>query len=148
MKTYFVKSLFRTAASGAASNLDRNHDPSLTLVEERIVMFEAKDDRDALQQAAREARAYARDTHVNPYGQRVKTRFLGALSSYELFETLAPGEEVFSETEVVAAEVPDAELVDRRMGHAESAAERRRRINFCNREFYVRREAGAKRKRK
>jgi hypothetical protein len=109
VKIFFVKSLYRAATTGRASNVDRNFDPTITLVEERIVMFAAADADDALRQAAREARASARDMHVNPYGRRVKTRFLGALSAYESFATPASGLEIFSETEVVSASVPDDE---------------------------------------
>jgi hypothetical protein len=148
MRTFFVQSVYRTAATGRPTNVDRNFDPTTTLVEERIVMFTASDADDALRQAAREARAYVRETHVNPYGQRVKSRFLGALSAYELFEPLAPGIEVFSGTEVFPDSVSDDEVIDRRMGHEESRAESGRRINVAHAEFYSRQEVPPEPKRK
>lgn len=138
MRTYFVQSAYRREAMGRPSDVDGNFDPTVTLVEVRIVMFAAADERDALRQATREARAYARETYLNAYGQRVKIRFLGALSAYELFEPLAPGIEVYSTTEVVSSSVTDDELIDRRMGHVESKADFTRRINIAHAEYITR----------
>jgi hypothetical protein len=144
MRTWFVQSVYRKQATGRPSGVDRNFDPTVTLVEQRIVMFAAADADDALRQAKREARAYARETYLNAYGQRVKMRFLGALSAYELFEPLAPGIEVYSTTEVVSTAVTDDEVIDRRMGHAASNADLTRRINIAHAEFITREPAPLK----
>jgi Domain of unknown function (DUF4288) len=109
---YGVKTLFRTEAVGKPIARDAAYDSTVSLVEERVVLFRARSFGAAIRAAEREARRYARRGYVNPYGPRVLTRYLGACDAFELFG--APGEraEVFSMTEVVPKRVPDQAVVD------------------------------------
>jgi Domain of unknown function (DUF4288) len=71
-----------------------------TLVEERVVLFEAKDFEDAIEQAESDAHQYCERTKfVNIYGQSVKLNFLGAVDAFAISD-VAPsaGCEVYSFT--------------------------------------------------
>jgi len=141
---YGVKTLFRTAAVGRSMARDAAYDARMSLVEERVVLFKARSFTGAIRAAESEARRYARRRHVNPYGQRVVTRYLGACNAFELFETPGVRAEVFSMTEVVPKRVSDRTVVDRRLGFkVNEKADRLRRRNILNREFSgsVRRDA-------
>ena len=141
---YGVKTLFRTAAVGKPTARDDAYDARVTLVEERVVLLKARGFGAAIRAAEGEARRYARRRHVNPYGQRVVRRYLGACNAFELFEAPGVRAEVFSMTEVVPRRVSDRTVVDRRLGHTvNEKADRLRRRNILNREFSgsVRRDA-------
>ncbi len=135
LKWFGVKTLFRTAAVGKPDAPNGAYNS--TLVEERIVLFRARSFEDAIREAEREARVYARASHLNPYGQRVVTRYLGACDAFELFDPPRAGAEVFSTTEVVAKRVSDKGVVNQRLGHAETVREHKCRGHFLNREFSV-----------
>jgi hypothetical protein len=138
LATYFVRSLYRSAPEGEPDDDedDRFRD-DLALVEDRIVLIRAASMAEALDLGMREATAYAEDVHVNPYGQLVRTRFLGEVEASELSETLGHGVEVFSSTFLVRADVSDARIRRMRMP-SETSALRRSRIVFCHREFWRR----------
>jgi len=141
---YGVKTLFRTEAVGKPAARDRAYDGSVSLVEERVVLFKARGFDEAIRAAEKEARRYARRRYVNPYGQRVVTRYLGACNAFAMFEAPARGAEVFSLTEVVRKKVSDRTVLDRRLGQrVDDKADRLRRRNILNREFSgsVRRDA-------
>jgi|SRR5437867_4092962 len=130
-----VKTLFRTAAVGKPVAPDEAYDPDTSIVEERVVLFRARGFGQAIREAEREACSYARSQHVNPYGQRVVTRYLGACEAFELLDFRGAGSEVFSTTEVVPRRVPDKAVVNQRLGHAETAGDSRRRRNVLDREL-------------
>ena len=133
---YGVKTLFRTAAAGRPVARDAAYDARVSLVEERVVLFKARGFAAAIRAAESEARRYARHRYVNPYGQRVVTRYLGACNAFELFETPGVRAEVFSMTEVVPKQVSDRAVVDRRLGlKTNKNTDRLRRRNILNREF-------------
>ena len=135
-KWYGVKTLFRTAAVGRPMARDIDYDASVSLVEERVVLFKTSGFGSAIRAAEGEAHRYARVHHVNPYGQRVVTRYLGVCDAFELFEAPGAGAEVFSMTEVIPRRVSDRTVVDRRFGQrVAEKADRRRRRNILNREF-------------
>ena len=133
---YGVKTLFRTAAGGKPVARDAAYDGSVFLVEERVVLFKANGFDAAIRAAEKEARRYARRRYVNPYGQRVVTRYLGVCNAFELFEAPGVQAEVFSMTEVVPKQVPDRTVVDRRLGpKVDEKTDRLRRRNILNREL-------------
>jgi hypothetical protein len=143
--TWFgVKTLFRTKAVGKPIARDPAYDATVSLVEERIVLFKARGFGAAIRAAEAEARHYARRHHLNPYGQRVVTRYLGACDAFELFEPPSKQVEVFSTTEVVPKRVSDRSIVGQRLGpRMDAKADHARRRNILNREFSgsVRRDA-------
>ena len=86
--------------------------------------------------AEAEARRYAGRRHVNPYGQQVITRYLGACDAFELFEPPGENAEVFSTTDVVPKRMPDRQVIEQRMGlRVDERTDRARRRNILNREF-------------
>ena len=90
---------------------------------------------EAIRAAEKEARAYAKLDYVNPYGQRVVMRYLGACETFELFDPPGHAREVFSTTELVSKRVPDRLVIDRRMGIDEGPRPSLRRKKFLNQEF-------------
>ena len=113
-----MRTLYRLAADGKPKSRDRHFDPESTLIEDRIVMFQAIDFDDAIAQAIKEARSYSRQTRfVNMYGQRVRMRFLDASDAFKISDGKpAAGSEVYSSTELVRAPVSDSAVIIRRMG--------------------------------
>jgi hypothetical protein len=131
-----VKTLFRTEAVGKPTVRDRAYDANASLVEERVVLFKAHSFAAAIRAAEAEARRYAGHRHVNPYGQQVITRYLGACDAFELFD--APGEkaEVFSTTDVVPKDVADRHVIEQRFGpRVDMKTDRAGRRNVLNRDF-------------
>jgi hypothetical protein len=86
----------------------------------------------ALRKAEVEAKKYASNWHRNPYGQRVRTRYLGCVDAYHMFDDLRAGAEVFSDTEVVPRRVSDSAIVDRQVGRPESKRRHSSRRNILN----------------
>jgi hypothetical protein len=121
---YGVRTLYRLAAEGTPRSRDRHFDPESTLIEDRVVLFQAIDFDDAIAQGIKEGRFYCRQTKfVNLYGQKVRMRFLNACDAFRIFEGKpATGVEVYSSTEEVRASVSDRAVVERRMGPKDSGA--------------------------
>lgn len=70
----------------------------------KIVSFlvRARSIDEAIRKGECEAHKYAAEaSHRNPYGQRVKRRYLNDCDAFELWDDPANGDEVFSTTEVV-----------------------------------------------
>ena len=132
---YAVKTLYRWSAVGAPVATDAAYDSTASLVEERVVLFKASSFQEAIRAAEREARAYVDCEHINPYGQRVKMRYLGACDAYHLFYPPVAGAEVFSSTEIMAKSLRDKSIVERRMGLVETTRSARRRKKFLDREL-------------
>jgi hypothetical protein len=112
---------------------DRYFDPDSTLIEDRVVLFQATSFDDAIAQGIREGRSYSRQTKfVNLYGQRVRMRFLHACDAFEIPEGKpGAGCEVYSSTELVRSSVPDSSVIRRRMG-PEAAGPPKKRYKFIN----------------
>jgi hypothetical protein len=134
-KWFGVKTLYRTTTLGRPPVTDSAYDPSGTLVEERVVILRARSHAEARRKAKAEATRYAKREHFNPYGQRVRTRWLSASESFELFDKPDDLVEVWSSTYIIPASVRDKEVVVRALGAHETAAQRKRRKKFLNREF-------------
>lgn len=132
---YGVKTLYRTSAVGKPRATDAFYDPALTLVEERVVLLRARSFNEAIRRAEREAAGYAKSPQYrNPYGQRVRCRYLKACDAYELPDPPGFGVEVFSRTELVSADVHDDRINDRQLGAEEKRPDPRRK-NFLNELF-------------
>lgn len=110
---YGVRTLYRLTAKGRPKSRDKYYDRDSTLVEDRIVLFQANRFDDALAQGEKEARSYCRRTRfVNIYGQQVRMRYLDACDAFEIFDKkIAAGSEVYSSTELVGASVRDSALI-------------------------------------
>jgi hypothetical protein len=94
----------------------KDFDPAETQVEDRVVIFQAADFEDAIAMAEDEARAYCAETFRNPYGQKIRIRFLGALEAFNMFDPPTSGCEVFSSMVVAKSAVADEKIVAARLG--------------------------------
>lgn len=121
---YAVKSLFRTRiVSGAGAT---QH----SLIEERIVLYDAATADEAIALAEADAEAYAAaGEHLNIDGDRVITTSLGAYDAYALVEEPGHRREVFSSTFLFAAGDEDDAIVTRLMPPA-GEGEQRARMKF------------------
>ena len=119
---YGVRTLFRVVAVGKPRWTDRYFDPASTLIEDRVVLFQATDFGDAIKQAENEARRYRKATRfVNIYGQSVRLKFLGATDAFSILDDQpGTGCEVYSSTAIVPNSVRDARLVRERFGEKDS----------------------------
>jgi hypothetical protein len=108
-------------ATGKPKWTDRYFDPTSTLVEDRIVLFQASDFDDAVKQAEAEARRYCKATkYMNVYGQSVRIKFLGATDAFSMLDNLpTTRSEVYSTTAIVANTVRDASVVTKWWGKKE-----------------------------
>ena len=131
---YGVKTIYRTKAIGKPRHADARFDAEGTLIEERVVLFRARNFDEAIRKAGKEAHAYSTASYRNIYGQRVVQRYLGACDAYELFESPAASIEVFSSTEVVPGSVSNREVLNRRLGE-EGRPKRTKRTKFFNAEL-------------
>ncbi len=113
--------LFRLVTTGKPTWTDRYFDPKSTLVEDRIVLFQATDFDDAIKQAKAEAKRYCASTkYTNIYGQRVRLKFLGETDAFEIAdEEPATGCEVYSTTAIVPTSLRDASVVTKWWGKAD-----------------------------
>ena len=133
---FAVRTLFRWEATGRPSAVDADFDPDLTLVEDRLVLVKARDGAEAVRKGETEAKRYAAFGWRNPYGQRVRTRYLGACDAHEIDEDdLGPNVEIFADLHGVPKEATDRALVGRFLGSALSAREVRRRRKFADAEL-------------
>ena len=135
IRWFGVKTVYRTSAVGKPRAIDDHYDPEGTLVEERVVLFRARDHDDAIEKGEREAEKYTADRHTNPYGQSVISRRLRAIESFKLYEEPDKGTEVWSATRVVPVSVPNKRIIDTFFGDSETKAQLRRRKKYLNREF-------------
>jgi hypothetical protein len=110
---YGIRTLFRLVAVGKPKWTDRHFDPGSTLVEDRVVLFQATNPVDAVRQAEAEAKRYCKATrYQNIYGQRVRLKFLGATDAFSMFDnTPGAGSEVYSTTAIVPNSIRDSRVV-------------------------------------
>jgi hypothetical protein len=122
-KWYCVKTVFRTEVFGRAKKKDRSYKAGLSGVEERLVLFRARNSDEALDKAAKEAREYALGSgrnRINVYGQTIKTRRLECQEAFELFDLPGNGEEIWSSTEITPKKVSDSQIILAKFGKPRS----------------------------
>ncbi|MFC3151968.1 DUF4288 domain-containing protein [Litoribrevibacter euphylliae] len=134
MNWYAVKTLYRTFTDGFVENPDEDFREDLDMLEERIVLLRADSFDDAIEQAEREAREYARVEQTNPYGQRICINYIEACDAYMLGEAPSESVEVFSSTSLINRETSDSEIMDMRLG-AVSDDDERFSKKFLSQEF-------------
>jgi hypothetical protein len=82
---YGVRTLYRVSAEGKPKLRDRYFDPESTLIEDRIVLFQAIGFDGAIAQGIKEARSYCRQVRSqNVYGQKRRMRLLDACDAFDL----------------------------------------------------------------
>ena len=128
-KWFGVKTMYRWVASGRSRNVDGGFDGSVTLVEERVVVFQAPNPKVAIRMAEMEAREYVDDVYLNPYGQKVSFRYLHACDCFEILDRPANATEVFSAIVPVERSVPDRSICNRFLGSRSELRRPRRRFS-------------------
>lgn len=135
LKWFSVKTVYRVVAEGEPTRPDAEFDPSLDLLEERVVLVRAGSYDEAIERAEKEAAAYE-SRHTNPYGQQVLYRYLGAAEAFELFDSeLGEGTELYSQTRLVPGVSTDDDLIELAFGLEETARDAATRKKFLNSEF-------------
>ncbi len=121
---YGARTLFRLVAVGKPKWTDRYFDPASTLVEDRVVLFQATNSDDAIRQAEAEAKRYCKATrYQNIYGQSVRLKFLGAVNAFSIYDSVpGVGSEVFSTTAIVPNSIRDSRVVTMWWGKQEKHA--------------------------
>ncbi len=137
-KWFCVKTLYRSYTEGLPVKPDRLYDPDATLIEERIVLLKARDKREALIKAEREARDYARKTtYTNPYEQKVLTRYTGDYDLWEVRGALEDRQELYSMGRVISRRVSDAKAAFLYIGKRTAPAARSKRRKFMNKDYLI-----------
>src|ERR671936_2586456 len=104
MRWFATRTFYRTAPVGRPRHADTYYLSGIAAVEERIVVFRARNAAAALKRAKSEGRKYASTARsVNRYGQRVVTRPLKGVEAYELDERPRDATETFSAIQIVSA---------------------------------------------
>lgn len=110
MSWFSVKSLYtrelkgkpaaNAQAKSGAKSKGKAKRSSLVMVEERVVLFRARDAKDAIAKAEKDAKAYVKYSYENFEGYTVKLSYTGICETFELFESPAAGVEVYAASEV------------------------------------------------
>jgi len=134
-KVFTVKTLYRTTASGKPEKTDKFYREELDLIEERIVTIKARNFDEAISKGEKEAIKYASETeYSNPYGQKVKQKYIGSIDIFELYEELESNIEVFSTTYLSDTSITNSKLTNNTMGKIYKN-EKELRTKFLNSEF-------------
>lgn len=131
-KWYGVKTLYRWVAVGRPAGKDRLYSASFTLVEERVVLIQARTFDEAIRKAEREAQRYCTHRYRNPYGQRVKFRALSYVNASIIDSRPGHAAELFSVTEVVPRSVSDRAVAQRLIGRQEPGVVAATRRNIAD----------------
>ena len=114
---FAIKTLYRTTAKGHPRNRDGFYQSGVAAIEERIVLFTARNNASAIKKGESEARRYAKSVcTTNKYGQQVITEFIGLVESYEMFDPPGNGIEIHSRMQSVPARTAVRTLIANRRG--------------------------------
>jgi hypothetical protein len=138
VKWFSVKTLYRSTAAGLPEKPDLHYDPEATLMEERILFVRAKNLPEAVAKAEREAGDYAQKvSFLNPYNQKVTTRYLGFYEAFELNENPGDKVEIYSSGRLVNSRISDAKVAHVYIGKRSGQVPKGRWKKFTNREYKV-----------
>src|SRR6266404_8331606 len=107
---YGVKTIYRSRCSGKTSRPKGR--TATTVVEERVVIFRARSFAEAIRKAEKEAKEYCNWEYTNPFGQKVKTKYLGACDAFILFDPPKSGTEVYSGMNAIDPTISDAKVIE------------------------------------
>ncbi|MBL8013052.1 MAG: DUF4288 domain-containing protein [Candidatus Omnitrophica bacterium] len=120
-KFYAVKTVYRIDAKGKPEYKDKYFKEKSVLIEERILLVRADNQKQAIQKAETEARKYSKNDNVtNVYGQKVLMSYTGICDSFELYDEPENNVEIFSSTRVLDKELKKDQLADLMLGKAET----------------------------
>jgi hypothetical protein len=117
MNWYAVRTLYRARPVGRPRFRDARYVPGLAAIEERIVLFQAKNGSTALRKGLREAARYAKaQRSTNVYGQRLATEVLDYGEAYAMTGDPDEGAEIFSRITIVSAADSASSIVRQQVG--------------------------------
>ncbi len=117
MGWFAVRTIYRTRiVSRGRQYTERDAEP--VAIEDRIVLFLAKDGKQAIRRAIKEAQQYARTaSSLNEEGRRVVTSYVGLADCYESFDAPADMAELYSSVEIASAAENKKAILERKLGH-------------------------------
>lgn len=135
-KWFAIKTLYKITALGKPKKKDTFYDDSKVLVEERTVLFKAKNEEEAMEKAVKEASEYADSVECkNAYDQKVTATLLKGLDMFELFDKPENGVEVFNDTQIMNKKMTDDQLIEARFSQEESEEDFKARKRFVKKEL-------------
>lgn len=125
-KWFSAKTVYRTTTRGRAKQIDATYIPRNSLVEERVIVLQARSFDEALRRAEAEARTYVHQLkgRRNRYGQKIVTRYLGDIEVYEMFDPPCSMMEVYSSMYTISGDVRDSTIADNHFGPRAPLVER------------------------
>lgn len=134
-KWFSVRTVYQYIASGRPKRGFSIYSQAAVMIEERVVLFRAKSEASAIAFAEEEAKEYASDSYVNPFGQKVIIRYVGCGGAFQLFDAPSDGIEVHSSTEIQNPGQTLKELKTCKFGKTHGKREAKMRLKFQNTEF-------------
>ena len=123
MPWFAVRTFVWSRPSGRPRRRDHHFAPGIASVEERIVLFRARNGASALKKGRAEAARYVRSFRgENTYGQRVVVTLLPFAEAFELFEAPSDSSEVFSSIEVTSTSQTPKQVLRRKVGDPSNSA--------------------------
>jgi len=131
----YVKTIYRTSVFGVPTVIDENYRDDLELLEERIITLKARNFDEAILKGEKEATKYAVETkYLNPYGQKVRQKYIGSIDAFELFDDFEANVEVYSTTFIIESSLTNSQVTNNLMGNVYKN-DRKIRTIFFNSEF-------------
>jgi polysaccharide deacetylase 2 family uncharacterized protein YibQ len=119
MAWFAVKTLYRSAASGRPQARDEKYRAGVASLEERVVLFRARDGKSAIRKALAEAGKYAKaNSRTNVYGQEITMTPLEFAEVHQLFDEPGDGVEVFSLIQIIPSRMTPPAIIERVAGEA------------------------------
>lgn len=110
LQWFGVKTAYRISAKGHPRNKAKGYHPGSCLMEERVVLIQAKDAAAALEKAEIEAREYSKLIYKNMFEQQVKIAYLGVADCFSIDESPGDCVEVYSRNEVLIGNHSDKQI--------------------------------------
>ena len=117
MEWFAVKTLYRSTPLGKPRGRDEKYKPGVGSLEERVVLFRARDGKSAIRKALAEAKKYSKENlRTNVYGQEVAMVPLEFAEAHQLLDEPGDGVEVFSLIQIVPSRTSDSAIISRVAG--------------------------------
>lgn len=136
MNMYSIKMIFIEKTIGTPVNPHKGFNKDAKLLEERIILFSARDKKSALKKAQKEAEKYTKYSQITTFNQRTITEYLGWIDIYQLNKKPSDGVEVYSNTVLITERISDSRIFDKIAGKNLTEKKNREiRVKFLNKEF-------------
>ena len=80
-------------------------------IQERIVLFKAKDAAEAIEKAEKEAAAFCKQSYENTHHKKVTIRVLEFFDVHELENEIKPGTEIFTTSTLITKKLNDKKIL-------------------------------------